>query len=252
MKFRLPLTCLLLGLIGAARGADPSYGVVVSPDASLLRRDGNDLGTILAGDGFRGRVQQVYDASFFSFLPSGGGWIDSVSFRGDRTTPGTRTYIGDGVRVQLSTTSAKTDALSPVFSSNLGLDTKIVIDKETRLVIANGQGDGLTDPFATAFVFFDKPFFFNPQSGNLLIDISFYKDIPMAPYDAETVMGDSVSSVSAFSLNTGQVPTVGTPTTLGFVTAFTYHPVPEPSALVLGALGLGLALTRRRKAPSPL
>ena len=252
MKFRLPLTCLLLGLIGAARGADPSYGVVVSPDASLLRRDGNDLGTILAGDGFRGRVQQVYDASFFSFLPSGGGWIDSVSFRGDRTTAENRIYRGDGIQVQLSTTRTQTDALSPVFASNVGEDAKTVIAKETAVVIANGRGPDPTDPFATAFVFFDKPFLFDPSKGNLLVDIRFFKDVLASTYDAETVMGDSVSSVSAFSLNTGQVPTVGTPTTLGFVTAFTYHPVPEPSALVLGALGLGLALTRRRKAPSPL
>src|SRR3984893_15100351 len=112
------------------------------------------------------RYQQVFDASQFSRLNSGGGLINRIAFRGHGPgIPFTATV--PQLQVNLSTTSKSPDNLSSTFAENVGPD-------DTRVFSGPFQTVGTFTGDPTNFevvINFSKPFYYDPTKGNLLLDI---------------------------------------------------------------------------------
>ncbi|MBL9170018.1 MAG: PEP-CTERM sorting domain-containing protein [Verrucomicrobiales bacterium] len=238
MQFVFLSTLITLSFVSSV-GALERSEVAVSPNEELRTRHGNDDGTVFVPDGFTGRVQQIYDASYFSFLPKGGVWIDEIAFRADERFGRNTSYNGTGIQIELSITSVAVDSLSSSFELNVGRDRTIGVDKTDKVSFYTSRPSG-QEPgsFGTSLTFYARPFFYDPSKGNLLVDITCFQGIQTSSMDAENVLGDSVATVSGFS-ETGEIPTSGVVSTKGFVTLFHYHSIPEPSSVPLFLLASG-------------
>jgi len=90
----------------------------------------------------------------------------------------------------------------------------------------------------------DTPFAYNPDSGNLLVDMRIFNSGSTPGFgtlvlDAANVAGDSVSEVVAENQGSlGVNSLTGIAGTAGLITDFTVTPVPEPCSLSLLAAGL--------------
>ena len=180
------------------------------------------------------RYQQVYAASEFGLDPI---YIDAMLFRPDSEAGDAFSTVLASVQVNLSTTSLGPDTLSNEFAANVGLNDTIVRSGALPLSSADVAGPGNTRAF-DVFIPFTTPFLYNPASGNLLLDIRLSASAS-TPFDANFVIGDSVSRAYAF----GSASTTGTADTLGLVTKFQTSPVnavPDPaSSLSLIIMGIG-------------
>ena len=98
-------------------------------------------------------------------------------------------------------------------------------------------------PFHQTILAF-SPFWYNPQQGNLLLDIRGRSGQVFFPgtLDAQSVFGDSISRVYANS----ELLTSGIADTLGLVTRFDMLVVPEPSTWALLLTGSALLALYRR------
>jgi hypothetical protein len=197
-----------------------------------------------------GRFQQVYDASVFSNrLPEGGGFVRFLVFRVDATAGHSFEATLPSVQLNFSTTLKSADGLSSIFADNVGNDDLAVLGP--RSVTLSGGGGGGVTGFYVLFDFRDRPFYYNPANGNLLVDFRIHEGFgPIGPpqgvaiLDAFTIAGDSISSVYAMgssSLTSGQ------PSTLGLATDFVFLPIPEPSSLVLLCTACGLLFLARKR-----
>jgi phosphatidylinositol-3-phosphatase len=193
------------------------------------------------------RYQQIFDAAQFSRLNNGGGLINRVAFRGHG--PGIP-FTGSvpQLQVNLSTTSKTHDGLSSTFADNVGPDDTQVF----------------SGPFQTAVTFtgdptnfevvinFTTPFFYDPNKGNLLLDIrNLQGAVEVPPNDQEldgtSTAGDSVSRVynlgSATATTAGQTGGVDEKDSYGLITRF--NAINVVSRKVHGAAGtfdIGLPL----------
>ncbi len=150
----------------------------------------------------------------------------------------------DYLKIQMSTTSKDVDSLSPTFSENIGTDVISVFEGAFTF----------SYPFNTPQTFFGSPilfthpFYFDPSKGNLLFDIIKLGQGKLG-YDLDAVRSSTDGSSSA--IRTGdQSPTGGTDT-VAFIMQFTYDPIPEPSGVVMLALGGLAALLTLRKPVTP-
>ncbi len=211
--------------------------------------DGNSFTTIpFSGGASTVRFQQVYDAS--GFIAEGGNipyLIRAISFREDSSHMNGFSSDFPSFQINLSTTSRSVDGLSSTFADNVGLnETAIVPQGPFHLGVSSGGN-------FTAIIGLPSPFYYDPSQGNLLLDIRNFGGgnttwgVPPfngpAYVDASNVTGDRVSRVFANDVNALS----GTADSLGLVTQFWITPVPEPPALALLAVGLGvLALGWKR------
>src|SRR5213594_4317075 len=102
---------LLLGAINPAHAIVPT--VVVPNSAATTEGDTNNSWpfNIAAGGLPSQRYQQVYAASQFGGLPSGGGLITQIVFRPDAFAGQAFTSTLPDIQIDLSTTSATDDGL---------------------------------------------------------------------------------------------------------------------------------------------
>ncbi len=109
------------------------------------------------------RWQQVFSAADFAAL-SGPTALTSMFLDAVLTTDG-YPFTVNSLRVSMSTTGAAWDTLSDTFSANLGPDELVVLDRPGGFTL---QDRGA--PFGVEIAF-DRPFFYDPGAGNLLVDV---------------------------------------------------------------------------------
>jgi hypothetical protein len=245
MKTLVCFTLLILLEISKVFGA--AHGVIVPPDPS----PGNSSLAAPFLTSTSSRLQQVYGRDGFPPIqPTSGFLIEGIYFRVDESSSRGFDEIFPSVQVNLSTTSRGPDGLSTLFSENIGLD-------ETT---SFGPGplhlSGFQPGFTVGFMF-DRPYFYNPAAGNLLLDVRNYGPGNASILDAFASFGDSVSIVGNENVNSP----IGDIFTHGLATEFWVDivPIPEPSTSVLllfGLLALGWKLFKigwvSRSVPRPI
>ena len=187
------------------------------------------------GTAYNAEYQQVYaSSSFSSAVQITDMYLYNTQFNSGATSTPSGTYT-----VSLSTTSAGVGSLSPTFSQNIGSNNTQVFSGSIQQSWAFGD---------TLDIHFTTPFSYDPNSGNLLVDVlgsgvsaptNIYYDVhsPGALFQrVYCPFGESCSS--------GTVDTPG----FGLVTGFGTSAVPEPGTLVMmgtGMVGLFGAIRRR-------
>ena len=190
------------------------------------------------------RYQQVFGASQFQQVAgAGGGWVKGFEVRLDGHDIGSFGRAITNVEIRLSTTARDPDALSDIFNENIGPDEKLVRTNDVSLLmIRENLPPELAQPFYGVIA--TDPFFYNPNLGNLLMDIRIFSESPIflpSDLDSSRVLGDSVSRVVG-AINSQSGFTVDTD---GLVTRFFVEAIPEPSVLSLFVAGIGGGLLVR-------
>jgi hypothetical protein len=220
--------------------AQSAISVYAPSDAGTLMTNGSgaiDGNSVLApfstGDNRSSRYQQLNDASLFSMLPPGGGWIVNILVRGDPFLGdphgGVSFYRIPSVQLNLSTTTLSEGGLSTNFDENTGHNDTVVIARSQQFISFGGGGGGQSY-FGGPF-FLNPPFYYDPAHGNLLFDFRVYQGGEAVPFfppggarlDAFDRPGDGVSSVFAYGVG---LPTSGAATSLGLATEFVVIPIP--------------------------
>lgn len=194
---------------------------------------------------FGRRFQQVYDATDFQEI-SNGGWISEMQFRLD--SPDANGGMGmtwSNVQINLSTTTVTPfgpNQIKNTFSLNVGSDDTVVLGPRP-LSVSAPESVGEPQPFYIQ-VSFDRPFFYSPANGNLLLDVRTVGGSTGVNkfYDASQRTDDSIACVawaqgSDFGFSEPAL-----------VTRFFVTRVPEPSTWTLLLIGAsGLVYWHRRK-----
>ena len=185
------------------------------------------------------RIQILAPSSEFIALPETHRTIIGVSFRPDQTITGPRTSTMDDSLWRLSTTSNA--ELDPVFDQNVGGDVTTVLNSSVTVSTdATGPAEGPRG--FDYFVEFDTPFVYDPDAGNLLVDVVSLSG------QSPTLNEDFDSSVAAI-WNSDPSAMTGTQLS-GSVLEWVF--VPEPSTLamaIIGAAGFALLMRKRRSHP---
>lgn len=177
------------------------------------------------------RYQQVFDSTIFSGLLESGAYLIDISFRPKcflNNDGGTQV---SNLVVHMSTTQRKADALSSHFDENVGSDEIQVVRPRAVYVGSGGQSNCPNEKGFSDVLRLDRPFFYRPLAGNLLIDIRTSDGVRYDPparqlgvRDAVTLSNDGTSRVYA-SPNSATEAT--TRDTTGLATVFTFVPPPS-------------------------
>ena len=228
---------LLLGAINPAHAIVPT--VVVPNSAGTTEGNSNngypfDLGqTGLTSQ----RYQQLYAASQFGGLPSGGGLITQIVFRPDATFGHAFTSTLPDMQIDLSTTSAADDGLSSTYANNITAGDTVVFARGPLTLSSAFTGPPNGPKDFDIIITLTTPFLYNPANGNLLLDVRNYGGGSTTFFDAVATTGDGVSRVFNQNVN----GTTGNTDTAGLVTGFIIVPEPGSAALLLAGGGTLLA-----------
>lgn len=228
----------------------PTSGVTIIVPEGFLIREGdsaqNQPFNWSLGSSFR--YQQVIEDSQFFSIRSAGGFITDFQLRMDSPLGHPFTATFQSIQINFSTIPRAPDSLSPVFAENVGVDDAVAFGPGPLHWAASYSSGSAPQAWEPAMhTHLTTPFFYNPNAGNLLMDVRVFTSAMTSPMDGEARVGDPISSVLASSVGAAS----GTPSTFGFITLFEATPVPEPGAVTLavmaGVLTAVTGLLRRRK-----
>ncbi len=227
----------LLGMTAAAVGQEisiffpPEYENVEAPATDTRESETWPNGA---------RIQWAIPAEAFTSLPETHRWLTELRNRPDSGTNSPRTMNTEMI-FRISTTEQDPENLSFTFADNVGDDEMVIIDGPITWSTENiGPPEG---PRAFDIVMeFEKPFYYDPSQGNLLIDWTLPTSTTWTIFEDATSVppGGAVWNVNAAS-------PVATNRSLGSLVWQAVF-VPEPSSTLLCLLGLLGVLRVRRPA----
>ena len=254
-------TVILSVLVGSTAFMGSVFGasVTVAPNVNTVLPGNSQGPTPFNYYGSSGsRNQTVYPAGDFAAL-GGPQSITDIKFRPYPGSAGSfftaSSFSISNVIITLSTTNrteAGLNALSTTYSDNVGANVKTVYTGPITMTTTTTDAlGGATKVFDYAIAL-QSPFTYNPQAGNLLLDVNIPNGATVAGsgfgfvmFDHVNTAGDGVASVT--DIQSGSSVS-GTFSTDGAIAQFTSSAVPEPASFaVLGLIGMGL-LGRRRRA----
>lgn len=207
------------------------------------------------------RTQQVYESQLFTDF-SGPRAITAIDLR---TFPGIAPSIFFGnsvnvsnVTIRLSTTQRgdEGNTLSAAFADNIGADDTIVYSGALTLTTA-ANGNTPVSPFDYTITF-QNPFLYNPDAGNLLLDVNIPTNAAVTTagfgfltFDTVNALNDGIYSIfngSNGNAASGAAGTSGAILRVHSDAAVTA--VPEPGTLALFVTGLlAVAATQHKRRP---
>ena len=227
-------TLLILGGAPAASGApNPPHNLIV-PNNAATTDTAFGAGT-LVNPGYR--TQTVYDGTQF---PPEAILITELRYRPDYFYgKAFNTRIAD-IQINLSTTASAPDALSSTFASNVGRNDVVVVQGAVDISSAfSGPANGPKD-FDIVFRL-KRPFLYNPNAGNLVVDVRNYSGSDASLVSGAGDLGDGASRVGATVFGTVE-ETTGFPDTgadalrIGYRTTAVIpspNPTPHPAQTVV-------------------
>jgi len=264
-KLSLILAALVLSAFLAFISPAYSQTIVVVPnDLENMSNASNSNSPFgCAGGGFATseRYQQVYLGSQF---PESG-LIDKISFRLPPSTgpslpsPGFGPTDLSGVLIELSTTQAEPGALSNTFANNVGPDFQTVFSGVLTLSAPQCDESQPTPCPFDIMIVLQNPFFYNPENGNLLLDVSIPVCVITQGFDLTADFPSIVSRAFSTDVDSEEADFNDT---FGLVTQFRIIEPPPPSIqaqvptlsewgliAMVGILGLvGFIVLRKRNA----
>lgn len=217
--------------------------IVVPP--YLADTEGNDAAASTPCPAGGIRTQMFYPASDFAALPDDRRTFVSMAFRPDHLFTTERTAHLPDFELRLSTTTRTFETLNWTFADNGGADEVVVFSGDLD---THTDGSGLPEgPRAFDYLIeFQTPFVYDPDQGNLLVDMHFGTATGIPAFDADSraeghgvLYGIPRSSSQAIGTMPGAI-------------AVQFGVVPEPSTVVyMFVLAIGLtsiAWRRKRKA----
>src|ERR1039458_5715746 len=185
------------------------------------------------------RYQQMYDATQFGGVATGGEYITRIAFRAASIDNAFSDNTLQSIQFDLSTTA--NTGLSSTFADNVGADDTMVFNGSWTFSSAGGAaGPSVFDIVLNL----TTPFFYNPANGNLVLDVRNIGGGNSAYFDDSYMAGEGISRVWSRDVSAS---TAISSDEIGLVTQFTFSPVPEPSVLGLLAVGTTALLIRRRR-----
>ena len=231
---------LVFGHCLVVRGDD--FVNFFSPPTASTKAGGIEL----QPSSFSGTYQQIFDASLFSSLPAGGGSLRTIVLRAsEHSVPVVGTI--SGVTIDVSTTTKTVDALSPVFSENLGTDNQSFWTGQPVIFDANTFANGLQD-WSVAFpVRAAQGFSYDPSKGNLLVT---FHNLHLPNVDSRLGLDGVRGASQSASVQSPDSLLSGTLSRDSLVALLIMVPaVPEPSTYVLLGLGMGALWSLGRRSP---
>ncbi len=197
------------------------------------------------GDIFQqGRNQIVYRADqFLNQLPESHQTITGFRWRPDNSVITGGSSAVDNLIIKLSTTVAEPGQLSTRFSDNAGPDEIIVFEgPHTVSTMNSGPLEGPRE-FDQEFLF-QTPFKYDPNQGNLLVDMAWFSPFTSLGVDECCYQGEQYSQwIGSTGNPLSDIANVGDRSTT--IVQFIF--VPEPSSIILCSMGLfGLLISGGR------
>ena len=228
------VACMLVVFaLGTAARADTTVGTNEPPGEENCLPFGCDIQ--VTGNGPTTQYQQVYSSAAF-------GSPESISGLTFYYGSGSTDILSGTYDIYLSTTAAAVDGLSTDPAANRGSDFTLVD-------VFNGGVN--SDPSFT--IEFAQPFSYDPGNGNLLLEVDAFGQPnntpnPVISLDSNFLESDLTGQVTSRAwgpFSNGPLLT----DSIGLVTTFDTSPVPtpEPGALAMIALGLGMLFFLRKK-----
>jgi hypothetical protein len=239
----LTLASAILGftLLGLGTLNEIQAEIITVPN-QLATQEGNSNNAIPFT--FSSRNQQVYANTAFSPIV-GPELITEILFRPDAQFGAAFSATIPNIMINLSTTQFAPDGLSPVFANNVGPNNTVVYSGPLTLSSMFTGPPGGPKNFDINITL-QSPFLYDPSQGNLLLDVKDFTNNAIPVFDAENVVGDSISRIWNDSNVNADIGFFGNgnpddfSNSLGLITQFVFSPIPEPSTVSL--LGIGLLL----------
>lgn len=218
----------ILHVFTALLGANAQFVTVYTPLESMTL-PGN---TPIVADHWE--YQQLFDASLFSSIPTGGGSIRNITLRPSPNSKSLYTEL-TGIAIELSTTTKSVDSLSPVFAENKSSDNFVFWSGENVTFYLNSDAQGNMVWSPSFSVLPGKGFSYNPSKGNLLMTIH---NLHLPEGSSATSYDGVRSSLRTASVRADAGMDRGTVSSEGLVVSFAFSDiVPEPSSVTILALG---------------
>lgn len=183
------------------------------------------------------RYQQLYEAAEFQKLSTVPVFITGISFRTDEDwTVGASMTAEFDVRASITTKSVT--SLSMVMDANAGPNEVMVLPRGSR-TFTTSPGPVPIKPFEIN-ILFETSYQYDPNFQNLLIEIR--------SYNTDRKLGDTdVARVGMGSVLAPLSSQIGEVSFAGFVTQFSFTPVPEPTLRTFLLVGLSAEIFLHRR-----
>ncbi|MCA9263837.1 MAG: hypothetical protein KDA60_08295 [Planctomycetales bacterium] len=185
--------------------------------------------------------QQVFDASQFANLPTGGASLTHVSWRLDGDFEGPNSYPAEQFGIKASVTTVTPDTLGETFADNITGPVFILADGPFDFEPDAGPVGG-PNPFDYRIPV--TPFHYDPADGNLLLEFEVVNAPPALYIDFLSEPSPTTRQVSNELIDPNNPPGIGA-LNPGGVVQLTF--LPEPSSFLLAAITALAILPRRRR-----
>lgn len=160
----------------------PEQAKIVLPSRTATKPgEGNQFSFQQSG----ARYLNIYDATEFASLPTGGGLITGISFRLDERASASQSVTVPAVEIRMSTSPSTSSSINEQPSRNIGPDETVVFrNGPLPLELQSSTSPEIPAPFSPV-VSLTTPFSYDPSKGSLSMDLRTSTEYPGIVMDGD-------------------------------------------------------------------